>query len=222
MRAMRSIGGSSSRSPSADSDAAAAALRKRLHFARVGSFSFTIPAEVPRHEIESSLFVHRPMSLIAIHPHMHLLGREMKVWAKLPDESTRPLVHCDPVDGSHSGRPASTCESTKPEPRSTASAESRGWALRSPAMTSTPSRWATSWANNATRSGRSQRWEADAQAIPWSMFCVTTRTGCVFVPPLEHDASSGAIATMATTSRRVRTPRDTTGQPRRQRPCRSR
>jgi len=98
MRAMRSIGGSSSRSPSADSDAAAAALRKRLHFARVGSFSFTIPAEVPRHEIESSLFVHRPMRLIAIHPHMHLLGREMKVWAKLPDESTRPLVHIDDWD----------------------------------------------------------------------------------------------------------------------------
>jgi hypothetical protein len=42
--------------------------------------------------------VHRPMSLIAIHPHMHLLGREMKVWAKLPDDSTRPLVHIDDWD----------------------------------------------------------------------------------------------------------------------------
>jgi hypothetical protein len=42
--------------------------------------------------------VHRPMSLIAIHPHMHLLGREMKVWAKLPDDSTRPLVHVDDWD----------------------------------------------------------------------------------------------------------------------------
>src|SRR5437899_5762246 len=98
MRAMRSIGGSSSRSPSADSDAAAAALRKRLHFARVGSFSFTIPAEAPRHEIESSLFVHRPMSLIAIHPHMPLLGRALQVWAKLPAEAARPIVHLDDWD----------------------------------------------------------------------------------------------------------------------------
>src|SRR5262249_20137787 len=43
-------------------------------------------------------FVDRPMSLIAIHPHMHLLGREMKVWAELPDKSTRPLVHVDNWD----------------------------------------------------------------------------------------------------------------------------
>ena len=29
---------------------------------------------------------------------MHLLGREMKVWAKMPDESTRPLIHIDDWD----------------------------------------------------------------------------------------------------------------------------
>ena len=61
--------------------AARAPISKRLHFARVGSFRFTIPAGAPRHEIEASMSVYRPMSLIAIHPHMHLLGREMKVWA---------------------------------------------------------------------------------------------------------------------------------------------
>ena len=42
--------------------------------------------------------VHRPMSLVAIHPHMHLLGREMKVWAKMKDESVRPLIHIDDWD----------------------------------------------------------------------------------------------------------------------------
>jgi hypothetical protein len=78
--------------------AATTPIVKQLQFARVGSFSFTIPAGAPRHEIEASMFVHRPMSLIAIHPHMHLLGREMKAWAKLPDESTRPLVHIDDWD----------------------------------------------------------------------------------------------------------------------------
>ena len=78
--------------------AATTPIVKRLHFMRVGSFSFTIPADAARHEIEAGTFVHRPMSLIAIHPHMHLLGREMKVWAKLPDESTRPLVHIDDWD----------------------------------------------------------------------------------------------------------------------------
>jgi hypothetical protein len=38
------------------------------------------------------------MSLIAVHPHMHLLGREMKVWARMKDESVRPLIHIDDWD----------------------------------------------------------------------------------------------------------------------------
>ena len=78
--------------------AAKAPIVKQLRFARVGSFGFSIPAGAPRHEIEASMSVYRPISLIAIHPHMHLLGREMKVWAKLPDESTRPLIHIDDWD----------------------------------------------------------------------------------------------------------------------------
>jgi hypothetical protein len=71
---------------------------KRLHFMRVGSFSLSIPAGEPRHQIEAGMFVHRPMSLVAILPHMHLLGREMKVWAKLPDQSIQPLIHIDDWD----------------------------------------------------------------------------------------------------------------------------
>lgn len=78
--------------------ASAAPVVKRLQFMRVGQFSLTIPPGAPRHEIEGTAFVYRPMSLIAIHPHMHLLGREMKVWAKLADESTRPLIHIDDWD----------------------------------------------------------------------------------------------------------------------------
>ena len=44
---------------------------------RVGRFNLSIPAGNPRYEIEAGSFVHRPMRLIAIHPHMHMLGREM-------------------------------------------------------------------------------------------------------------------------------------------------
>jgi hypothetical protein len=78
--------------------AATTPVVKRLRFMRVGKFSFTIPAEEPRHEIDGTAFVYRPMSLIAVHPHMHMLGREMKVWAKMADESTRPLIHIDDWD----------------------------------------------------------------------------------------------------------------------------
>jgi hypothetical protein len=78
--------------------AARTPITKRLQFVRVGRFSLSIPPGVARHEIDASMFVGRPMNLIAIHPHMHLLGREMKAWAKMPDESTRPLVHIEKWD----------------------------------------------------------------------------------------------------------------------------
>jgi len=73
--------------------AASEPVQKRLHFMRVGQFRLAIPAGAPRHEIEAQSFVDQPMRLIAIHPHMHLLGREMKVWARMKDESVQPLIH---------------------------------------------------------------------------------------------------------------------------------
>jgi mono/diheme cytochrome c family protein len=78
--------------------AAGAPVQKRLHFMRVGQFRLTIPAGAARHEIEAESFVYQPMQLIAIHPHMHLLGREMKVWARMKDESIQPLIHIDDWD----------------------------------------------------------------------------------------------------------------------------
>jgi hypothetical protein len=71
---------------------------KRLRFMRVGQFRLGIPAGAARHEIEAGSFVDRPMRIIAIHPHMHLLGREMKVWAKASDDSVTPLIHIDDWD----------------------------------------------------------------------------------------------------------------------------
>jgi mono/diheme cytochrome c family protein len=73
--------------------AAPGPVQKRLHFMRVGRFNLSIPAGDPRYEIEAGSFVGRPMRLIAIHPHMHMLGREMKVWARMSDESIKPLIH---------------------------------------------------------------------------------------------------------------------------------
>lgn len=78
--------------------AATGPVRQRLHFMRVGQFSLTIPAGNPQFRIEAASFVFRPMRLIAIHPHMHLLGRDMKVWARMNDESVKPLIHIDDWD----------------------------------------------------------------------------------------------------------------------------
>jgi hypothetical protein len=78
--------------------AAKGPVERRLHFMRVGQFRLTIPAGNPRYEIEAGSVVGRPMQLIAIHPHMHMLGREMKVWARMKDESIKPLIHIDDWD----------------------------------------------------------------------------------------------------------------------------
>ena len=64
----------------------------------MGQFQLRIPAGEARHEIEAGLVVGRPMRIIAIHPHMHLLGREMKVWAKASDDSVTPLIYINDWD----------------------------------------------------------------------------------------------------------------------------
>lgn len=73
--------------------AAKGPVHRRLQFMRVGRFNLTIPAGQARYQIEAGTLVTRPMQLIAIHPHMHLLGREMKVWAETKDKSVTPLIH---------------------------------------------------------------------------------------------------------------------------------
>jgi hypothetical protein len=73
--------------------AAKGPVQKRMQFMRVGRFNLNIPAGDPRYEIEAGTLVRRPMQLLAIHPHMHMLGREMKVWAEAKDKSVTPLIH---------------------------------------------------------------------------------------------------------------------------------
>jgi len=82
-----------------------------LHFARtpidkrqrsiaVLNRTFTIPAGARRHEVRASWTVPpgRDLHADTISPHMHLLGREMKVTATYPDGIVRPLIHIDDWD----------------------------------------------------------------------------------------------------------------------------
>ncbi|MEQ8790223.1 MAG: redoxin domain-containing protein [Pirellulaceae bacterium] len=51
-----------------------------------------IPAGADNHEVKTSLVMPIDMIGLAITPHMHLLGKDMKVTATLPDGKVRPLV----------------------------------------------------------------------------------------------------------------------------------
>ena len=74
-----------------------------LHFAKapvtqamrnmmVLNYMFQLPPGQSRYEVKSSTVVNQPIHAIAVTPHMHLLGREIKVWATLPDGTERPMV----------------------------------------------------------------------------------------------------------------------------------
>jgi hypothetical protein len=85
--------------------------RLGLHFAKspidkrqrgivVVNRAFTIPAGERRHEVRASWtdVFGRDLHANTISPHMHLLGREMKVTATYPDGTVRPLIHIDDWD----------------------------------------------------------------------------------------------------------------------------
>lgn len=56
------------------------------------NFFIKIPAGEPHYKAEATMTVTEDQHLLAVTPHMHLLGKEMKVWATLPDGSEKPLV----------------------------------------------------------------------------------------------------------------------------------
>jgi tetratricopeptide (TPR) repeat protein len=59
---------------------------------------FSIPAGAERFLLKGSLWARDDCTLFVITPHMHLLGRDMKVTATYPDGTTRPLIHIDDWD----------------------------------------------------------------------------------------------------------------------------
>lgn len=58
----------------------------------VGSIMIDIPAGKPDHTITSSITLPTDVTLISVLPHMHLIGKEMKVTATLPDGTEQSLI----------------------------------------------------------------------------------------------------------------------------------
>jgi hypothetical protein len=77
---------------------ATAPIVKRQRAIAVLDRTFTIPAGERRHEVRASWTARADMHANTISPHMHLLGREMKVTATYPDGTVRPLIHIDDWD----------------------------------------------------------------------------------------------------------------------------
>ena len=75
-------------------------IDKRQRSMMVLNTTFTIPPGERRYEVRASATVPlgRDVHANTITPHMHLLGREMKVTATYPDGTVRPLIHIDDWD----------------------------------------------------------------------------------------------------------------------------
>jgi mono/diheme cytochrome c family protein len=64
-----------------------------------GPFSgMTIPAGAENHEVTGGMILPLDALAVTITPHMHLLGRDMKVTATLPDGTVQPLLYVDDWD----------------------------------------------------------------------------------------------------------------------------
>lgn len=57
-----------------------------------GPLTLDIPAGTKRHEVDATMTLPVNLTLTAVLPHMHLIGRELKVWASLPSGEEKPLV----------------------------------------------------------------------------------------------------------------------------------
>jgi len=62
------------------------------HTAIVGPFSIDIPADAARHEVKHTFTLPLDLQILNIMPHMHLLGKDLKVTATLPDGKQQDLV----------------------------------------------------------------------------------------------------------------------------------
>lgn len=71
---------------------AKAPIQKQLRTWPLTSLAINIPPDEPRHEVKAKMVVPADVHALTITPHMHLLGKEMKVTATFPDGKEQSLV----------------------------------------------------------------------------------------------------------------------------------
>ncbi|MCI0341855.1 MAG: redoxin domain-containing protein [Planctomycetales bacterium] len=72
---------------------AKAPVKKRLRIFEIVNPTFRIPAGAERHQVTARTRVREAATALFVMPHMHLLGREARIEAELPDGQKRTLVH---------------------------------------------------------------------------------------------------------------------------------
>ncbi len=71
---------------------AKAPVNKQVYLGVTGNTTFEIPAGEKRYEVRAKQKIRQDIHINSGWPHMHNLGKEMKVWATLPSGETVPIV----------------------------------------------------------------------------------------------------------------------------------
>jgi hypothetical protein len=66
---------------------------KRVRIMPVVNPFFNIPPGDENHEVPAAYPVRRDVTVLGVTPHMHMIGRTMRVTAELPDKTVKPLVY---------------------------------------------------------------------------------------------------------------------------------
>ena len=68
-------------------------VKQALHWNAAQNFAFRLPPNESDIEVKASWFVPADVEALAVSPHMHQLGRDMKISVKYPDGRTHDLIH---------------------------------------------------------------------------------------------------------------------------------
>lgn len=71
---------------------------KEVRWESVGEEVFAIPAGDSTYPVTASMKLDRPITILDVIPHMHLLGHDMDVTATLPDGTKKPIIRVDNYD----------------------------------------------------------------------------------------------------------------------------
>jgi hypothetical protein len=73
-------------------------VKQTLHWGWVSNLDLEIPADDPYFKVETAWSVPVDIEARSITPHMHQIGRDMRIWATLPDGRDVDLVRVDDWD----------------------------------------------------------------------------------------------------------------------------
>lgn len=77
-----------------------APVKQALHWNTASNSDFELPAGKSNVEVKSTWFIPTDVQVVAVSPHMHLLGHDMRISVSLPGGKTQDLIHIPEWDPS--------------------------------------------------------------------------------------------------------------------------